>query len=375
MHDGPVLVTSRRPRPLARTRPTRFRAAAARAALRGPHRSARRQRDLLLSCRQRPAPCNDRQAGQSRRAAIREECHDGFTPEFRASCGRRRRGAVASPAIAQQPTIKWRLTSSFPKSDRRPVGRVADGRQVRQRDERRQVRDRHLRGRARSCPACRCSTRSRTARSNAATPIRATTSARIPALIFDGSLPFGLTARQHNAWYMFGDGKKLIDEMYDGLGVVSIPMGNTGGQSFGWFRKEIEDAGGLQRHQDARRGLRRTRAAEARRRAAADRGRRHLSGAGEGHDRRGRVGRAARRREARLPQGREVHAHSGRARAVRQQLPVHQQGQMGRAAGELPGDAARGLRLRADGDARLLRRARTPRRSPAWSRRARSWSC
>ena len=37
-----------------------------------------------------------------------------------------------------------------------------------------------------------------------------------PALIFDGSLPFGFTARQHNAWYMFGDGKKLIDEMYDG---------------------------------------------------------------------------------------------------------------------------------------------------------------
>ena len=61
-----------------------------------------------------------------------------------------------------------------------------------------------------------------------------------PALIFDGSLPFGLTPRQHNAWYLFGDGKKLIDELYDGFGVVSIPMGNTGGQTFGWFRKEIK---------------------------------------------------------------------------------------------------------------------------------------
>ena len=61
-----------------------------------------------------------------------------------------------------------------------------------------------------------------------------------PALIFDGSLPFGLTPRQHNAWYLFGDGKKLIDEVYDGFGVVSIPMGNTGGQTFGWFRKEIK---------------------------------------------------------------------------------------------------------------------------------------
>src|SRR5262245_555034 len=51
-----------------------------------------------------------------------------------------------------------------------------------------------------------------------------------PALIFDGSLPYGMTARQHNAWYLFGDGKKLIDELYDSFNIVSIPMGNTGGQ-------------------------------------------------------------------------------------------------------------------------------------------------
>jgi hypothetical protein len=61
-----------------------------------------------------------------------------------------------------------------------------------------------------------------------------------PTLIFDGSLPFGFTVRQHNAWYLYGDGKKLMDEVYDGLGVVSIPMGNTGGQTFGWFRKELK---------------------------------------------------------------------------------------------------------------------------------------
>ena len=60
------------------------------------------------------------------------------------------------------------------------------------------------------------------------------------ALIFDGSLPFGMTPRQQNAWYLYGDGKKLMDEVYDNMGVVSIPMGNTGGQTFGWFRKEIK---------------------------------------------------------------------------------------------------------------------------------------
>ena len=61
-----------------------------------------------------------------------------------------------------------------------------------------------------------------------------------PAFIFDGSLPFGLTPRQHNAWMMFGDGRKLMDEIYDSFGVVAFPAGQTGGQMFGWFRKEIK---------------------------------------------------------------------------------------------------------------------------------------
>jgi TRAP-type mannitol/chloroaromatic compound transport system substrate-binding protein len=59
------------------------------------------------------------------------------------------------------------------------------------------------------------------------------------ALIFDGSLPFGMTPRMQYAWYFYGDGKKLMDEVYGDMGVVSIPMGNTGGQTFGWFRKEM----------------------------------------------------------------------------------------------------------------------------------------
>jgi TRAP-type mannitol/chloroaromatic compound transport system substrate-binding protein len=61
-----------------------------------------------------------------------------------------------------------------------------------------------------------------------------------PAFIFDGSLPFGLTPRMQNAWMMFGDGRKLMDEIYDSFGVVALPAGQTGGQMFGWFRKELK---------------------------------------------------------------------------------------------------------------------------------------
>jgi TRAP-type mannitol/chloroaromatic compound transport system substrate-binding protein len=39
---------------------------------------------------------------------------------------------------------------------------------------------------------------------------------------------------------MFGDGRKLMDEVYDSFGVVGLTAGNTGGQMFGWFRKEIK---------------------------------------------------------------------------------------------------------------------------------------
>jgi TRAP-type mannitol/chloroaromatic compound transport system substrate-binding protein len=31
-----------------------------------------------------------------------------------------------------------------------------------------------------------------------------------------------------------------MDEVYGDMGVVSLPMGNTGGQTFGWFRKEMK---------------------------------------------------------------------------------------------------------------------------------------
>src|SRR5262249_59758645 len=61
------------------------------------------------------------------------------------------------------------------------------------------------------------------------------------ALIFDGSLPFGMTPRMQYAWYFYGDGKKLMDEVYGDMGVVSIPMGNTGGQNLGLFPQEKKD--------------------------------------------------------------------------------------------------------------------------------------
>ncbi|MDK2123769.1 TRAP transporter substrate-binding protein [Parachitinimonas caeni] len=60
------------------------------------------------------------------------------------------------------------------------------------------------------------------------------------AFAFDTAIPFGLTARQQNAWMYFGDGLKLVRELFREYNVINFPGGNTGTQMGGWFRNEIK---------------------------------------------------------------------------------------------------------------------------------------
>jgi hypothetical protein len=122
----------------------------------------------------------------------------------------------------------------------------------------------------------------------------------------DCAIPFGLNSRQMTAWMYEGNGMKLFREFYKNYNIVNFPMGNTGAQMGGWYRKEIKTLKTTQGPQDAHRRLRRQGARAHRRRAAEHPRRRDLPGAGKGHHRRHRVGRPLRRREARLQQGRQV---------------------------------------------------------------------
>jgi TRAP-type mannitol/chloroaromatic compound transport system substrate-binding protein len=55
------------------------------------------------------------------------------------------------------------------------------------------------------------------------------------------AFPFGMNARQQNAWFYEGDGQKLIDEFsHKKFNVHCLLAGNTGCQMGGWFRKEIK---------------------------------------------------------------------------------------------------------------------------------------
>ena len=54
------------------------------------------------------------------------------------------------------------------------------------------------------------------------------------------SIPFGLNSRQMTAWMYQGNGMKLMREFYAKYNIVNFPGGNTGSQMGGWYRKEIK---------------------------------------------------------------------------------------------------------------------------------------
>ena len=54
------------------------------------------------------------------------------------------------------------------------------------------------------------------------------------------AIPFGLNSRQMTAWMYEGNGMKLMRDFYRTYDIVNFPMGNTGAQMGGWFRKPIK---------------------------------------------------------------------------------------------------------------------------------------
>lgn len=53
------------------------------------------------------------------------------------------------------------------------------------------------------------------------------------------TVPFGLNFQGMNAWLYNAGGLDLWHELYKPLGLIAFPMGNTGVQMTGWFRKPI----------------------------------------------------------------------------------------------------------------------------------------
>lgn len=67
-----------------------------------------------------------------------------------------------------------------------------------------------------------------------------------PVTAFGTALPFGLTARQQNAWLYEAGGLAMLQEVYaEKFNTIQFPAGNTGVQMGGWFNKEINSVADL----------------------------------------------------------------------------------------------------------------------------------
>ncbi len=66
-----------------------------------------------------------------------------------------------------------------------------------------------------------------------------------PTFAFACAIPFGMNARQQNAWMYHGGGMQLYRDFIKDYNIISFPAGNTGAQMGGWFRKEIKTVADL----------------------------------------------------------------------------------------------------------------------------------
>ncbi|WP_229428590.1 TRAP transporter substrate-binding protein [Microvirga pudoricolor] len=152
---------------------------------------------------------------------------------------------VAAPAIAQSaPEIRWRLTSSFPKSLDTIFGTaqtfakyVADAT-----DNKFQIQvfaPGEIVGGLQAMDAVQ----------NGAVECAHTPTyyyiGKEPSLAIATNLPFTLNARQQNSWWAFGGGREIINEVLARYNCVGFACGNSGTQMGGFFRKEIKEVADL----------------------------------------------------------------------------------------------------------------------------------
>jgi TRAP-type mannitol/chloroaromatic compound transport system substrate-binding protein len=153
--------------------------------------------------------------------------------------------AVASPAIAQSmPEVKWRLTSSFPKSlDTIYGGAEYLSKQVAE------MTDNKFQIQVFAAGEVVPGLQALDATSNGTVEMCHTVSyyyvGKDPTFAIYASVPFGLNARMQNSWLYQGGGNELGNEFFKKFGVIAHPCGNTGTQMGGWFRKEIKTVADL----------------------------------------------------------------------------------------------------------------------------------
>jgi TRAP-type mannitol/chloroaromatic compound transport system substrate-binding protein len=149
--------------------------------------------------------------------------------------------AVARPAVAQSmPEVKWRLTSSFPKSIDLLFGAAETFATYVA-----QLSDNKFQIQVFSAGELVPSLQALDAVSNGTADLCHTRAdyyfQKDPAFALFSSFPLGPNARQQNAWFNDGGGSALMNDFLGKYKVRALPGGNTGTLMGGWFRKEVKD--------------------------------------------------------------------------------------------------------------------------------------
>jgi TRAP-type mannitol/chloroaromatic compound transport system substrate-binding protein len=154
--------------------------------------------------------------------------------------------SVAAPAIAQSmPEIKWRMTTSWPKSldtlhggaemMAKVVGEATDGKFQIQTFAAGEI-----------VPGLQVldAVQNGTVEMGHTAPYYYF--GKDPTFAFGSSIPFGPDMRLNQAWYVLGGGREILNEFCKSYNVSTLLAGNTGCQMGGWFRKEINTVEDLQ---------------------------------------------------------------------------------------------------------------------------------
>jgi len=148
--------------------------------------------------------------------------------------------AVAAPAIAQSmPDVKWRLTSSFPKSlDTLYGGSELFAKTIAEMsDNKFQVR---VFAAGEIVPGLQVADAVQNGTVEAGQTAAYYYFGKHANFVFETGLPFSINQRQYYAWLYFGGGHELINDFYKEYNFRSFVFGGTGCQMGGWFRKEIK---------------------------------------------------------------------------------------------------------------------------------------
>ncbi len=148
--------------------------------------------------------------------------------------------ALAAPAIAQgMPEIKWRLTSSFPKS----LDTLYGGSEIfckavaEMSDNKFQIRPFAA---GEIVPGLQVADAVQNGTVECGQTAAYYYFGKHPNFVFETGLPFTLNQRQYYAWLNEGGGHQLVNEFYKDYNFRSFTFGGTGCQMGGWYRKEIK---------------------------------------------------------------------------------------------------------------------------------------